>query len=83
MWGPQHTYSRWLPGLCSLRDDAPNLQETGGPREFRVQVGLGGGGIHMETGWGGEEVWDVVQLEGGWSGEWNMEWKNKLKTKLN
>ena len=26
-----------------------------------------GGGIHVETGWGGEEVWDVEQsgVEGG------------------
>ena len=24
IWGPQHTYSRGLPGLCSFRDDAPN-----------------------------------------------------------
>ena len=32
--GPQLTYSRCLPGLCSLRDDAPNPQKTGGPREF-------------------------------------------------
>jgi hypothetical protein len=31
----------------------------------------------METGWGGEEVWDVDQSEGGWgtSREWNMECK--------
>jgi hypothetical protein len=47
-------YSRGLPGLCSFRDDAPNPQETGGPREFRGQVG-GGEGIHMNmgVGWGG------------------------------
>jgi hypothetical protein len=61
---PQHTYSRVLPGLCSFRDDVPNPQETGGPREFRGQMGCGGD-IHMETG-GGEDVWDVEQLEGGW-----------------
>ena len=42
----------------------PNPQETGGPREFRGQMGCGGD-IHMETG-GGEDVWDVEQLEGGW-----------------
>jgi hypothetical protein len=39
--GPQHTYSRGLPGLCSSRDDAPNLQEIGGPREFSGHVGYG------------------------------------------
>jgi hypothetical protein len=37
--GPQHTYSRVLLGLCSFREDAPNSQETGGPREFRGHVG--------------------------------------------
>jgi hypothetical protein len=36
---PQHIYSRGLPGLCSFRDDAPNPQDTGGPREFRGQMG--------------------------------------------
>ena len=41
-------------------------------------------GIHIEMGegWGGEEVWYVEQLEGGWGGrEWNMECKNKIKNK--
>jgi hypothetical protein len=34
------------------------------------------GCIHIETEWGGEEVWDVEQLKGGWeSREWNMECK--------
>jgi hypothetical protein len=41
--GPQHTYSRGLPGLCSFRDDALNPQETGGSREFRGQVEWGMG----------------------------------------
>jgi hypothetical protein len=36
-------HSRGLPGLCSFKDDAPNPQETGGPRElinnfFKVHV---------------------------------------------
>jgi hypothetical protein len=50
-------YSRRLSGLGSIRDDAADSQETGGPREFRSQVGLGvvGGDIHLVTG-GGEEV---------------------------
>ena len=39
IWVPQHTYSRELLGLCSFRDDAPNPQETRGPREFRDEVG--------------------------------------------
>jgi hypothetical protein len=35
-----------------------------------------GGGIHLEMGWGGEEVRDVEQSEGGWGcGEQNMECK--------
>jgi hypothetical protein len=36
-------------GLGSIRDDAPNPQETGDPREFRGQVGWGWG-IHVEIG---------------------------------
>jgi hypothetical protein len=67
---PQHTYSRGLPGLGSVREDAPNPQETGGPKEFR---GL------MQWGWGvetsswrqgaGEEVWGEELSEGGPGGE--------------
>jgi hypothetical protein len=38
-----------------------------------------------ERGWGGEEVWDVEQLEGGWGGAGNGIWsvKNELQIKLN
>jgi hypothetical protein len=39
IWDPQHTHNRGLLGLCSFRDNVPNPQETGGPREFRGQVG--------------------------------------------
>jgi hypothetical protein len=46
---------------------------------------VAGGGIHVEMGWGGEEVWDVEQLDGGWgrvgNGIWNV--KNELQIKLN
>jgi hypothetical protein len=47
-------------------------------------VEWGGGGIHVEMGWGGEEVWDVEQLEGGW-GDGNRIWSvnNELQIKLN
>jgi hypothetical protein len=41
-----------------------------------------GWGIHVEMGWGGEEVWDVEQSEGGWgmgNGIWSA--RNKLKIK--
>jgi hypothetical protein len=43
IWGPQHTYSRGLLGPGLVRDDAPNPQETGGPREFKGQVRWGVG----------------------------------------
>jgi hypothetical protein len=34
---------------------------------------VGAGDIHVEMGWGGEEVWDVEQSEGGWEA-WGMEY---------
>ena len=39
----------------------------------------------MEMGCGGEEVWDVEQLEGGRGGAGNGIWsvKNELQIKLN
>jgi hypothetical protein len=40
------------------------LKETGGPREFRGQVGWGVGGTFMWKQGGEEEVWDVEQSEG-------------------
>jgi hypothetical protein len=37
----------------------------------------------MEKGWGGEEVWDVEQVESGWGGrKWNMECKKQIKNKI-
>jgi hypothetical protein len=47
------------------------LWDKGHPRGDRV-------------GWGGEEVWDVEQLEGGRGGVGNGIWsiKNKLKNKI-
>jgi hypothetical protein len=49
------------------RLEAPASMESGG---------VGSGGIHVETGWGEEEVWDVEQSEGRWGGrEWNTECK--------
>jgi hypothetical protein len=38
---PQYTYSRGLLGYCSFRDDAPNPQETGGPRELEAWLSWG------------------------------------------
>jgi hypothetical protein len=56
-----------VPGLYSIRDDAPNPQEMGGPREFRGQVVwvVGRRDILVETV-GDEEVWDVEQSDGRW-----------------
>jgi hypothetical protein len=39
------------------------------PGSLEVRWGKGeGGGIHVEIGWGGKEVCDVEQSEGGWGG---------------
>jgi hypothetical protein len=62
---PPTQYSRGLLGLCSFGDDASNPQKTGGPREFRVQVGWGMGTSTWRQGFG-EEVWDVEELKVGW-----------------
>jgi hypothetical protein len=64
---PTHIQQRTA---SSIREDAPNPQDIGGPRKFRVLVGweLGGGDILVETG-DGEEVWHLEQLEGGLRGE--------------
>jgi hypothetical protein len=55
--------------------------ETPGSLEIRWGVG---GGIHVETGWFGEEVWDVMG-RGEWGGVVNGIWtvKNELPIKLN
>lgn len=51
-----HTYNRRLPGLCLFRDNTPNPQETGGPREFRG------------WGWGGESRHPLGDRVVGWWG---------------
>ena len=74
IWGHQHTYSRGLLGLCSFRDDVPNPQETGVPREFR---GLGGGGYaHGDT--------RVGRRYGMWN-SWRVDWgrSNNIKCVIN
>jgi hypothetical protein len=58
------------------------LKRLEAPENLEVWWG-GGGDIHMETGWGGEEVWDVEQLEGRWGENGIQSVKNKLKIKLN
>jgi hypothetical protein len=44
---------------------------------------VGNGGINVEMGCRGEEVWDVEQLEGGLGGAGNGIWivKNELQIK--
>jgi hypothetical protein len=64
IWGPQHTYSKGLPGLCSFRDNVPNPLETGGPRKFRGQVEWGLGTSMWRWGFGKEKL-DMEQLDGG------------------
>jgi len=54
-------YSRGLLGLGSVREDAPNPQETGRPRDWGGLVGWGAGvvgDILIEIGWGRKyEMW--------------------------
>ena len=57
------------------------LKRLEAPGSLEIRWGRGGD-IHVEMGWGGEEVWDVEQTEGGWgagNGIWSV--KNKLKIK--
>ena len=42
---------------------------------------MGHGGIHVETGCGGEEVWDVEQLEGRRGVARNGIWSIKMNYK--
>jgi hypothetical protein len=51
--------------LLSFRHDAPNPQETGGPREFRGQVGWGVGTATWR--WGGVRrygMWSSRRVDG-------------------
>ena len=66
---PTHIQKR-TAGMSSVREDIPNPQETGGPREFRGVVGWGlGVGTSSWRQGSREEVWDVEQSEGGQGGE--------------
>jgi hypothetical protein len=49
IWGPKHIYSRRLPSLGSVREYAPNPQETRGPRAFWMSSQLG---LKAGRGWG-------------------------------
>jgi hypothetical protein len=66
---PQHTYSRGLLDLDSVREDAPNPQETGSPREIQGLVGWGlgvgdWGHPHGDRGLGRRyEMWNSQRVE--------------------
>jgi hypothetical protein len=73
---PRYIYSRGWPDLDSVREDAPNSQETGGPREC--------GGL-VQGVWGGHPhgdmrkrymVWNSQRVD--WEGERNLNYKNRL-----
>jgi hypothetical protein len=57
------------------------LKRLKAPRSLEVRWSWGWGGIHVEMGWGGEEVWDVEQSEGGWGGAENGIWSVKMNYK--
>jgi hypothetical protein len=59
---------RTAPGLGSVREDAPNPEETGGPTEFRGLVGSEVGTSSWRQG-ARNEIWDVKQSEGRPKGE--------------
>jgi hypothetical protein len=65
-----------MPGLCSFRDDAPNPLETGGPWEFRGQVGWGLGISMWRQGVGRRYgMWNSLRV--GWGDKmWSV--KNKI-----
>jgi hypothetical protein len=69
------TSSRKTGHQCSFRDDAPDPQETGGPREFRGQMGW----RVVVSMWRQGVVWRRgCGAVGGWEGrgrEWNMKCK--------
>ena len=52
--------------MCSFRDDAPNTQETGGPREFRGQVWWGVRASKWRLGEVGRRcgMWSSQRLDG-------------------
>jgi hypothetical protein len=46
------------------------------------QVGWGwGGGIHVEVGWSGEDVWNMELSNGGWGEAGNGIWSVKVNYK--
>jgi hypothetical protein len=79
MWGQWHTYSRGLPGLASVREDAPNPWET----KYLEAPGSGEawqGGVR----WGKRRDGDIFLGEGrgtGWGTVGGQTWRG-LTTEL-
>ena len=66
--------------MDSVREDAPNPQETGGPREFRGLMRWGmdrWGHPCRDGGVRGKEVWGMEQSEGELGGDKIWTVKNK------
>ena len=62
--------THFYPYLDSVREDTPNPQGTGGPREFSNLVHGGAwAGTSSWRQWDWQEVWDVEQLKGEPGGE--------------
>jgi hypothetical protein len=61
-------YSRGLRRLGLDRENTPNPQETGGPREFRGLVGWGMGGEGILVVAGGQGGGMGCGTVGGWTG---------------
>ena len=84
IWACQHIYSRGLLGLGSVREDEPNPQGIGEPREFRgLDRWVVGGGwwIHPDGDRRlGRSYWMWKSQRVGWEeGKQNLEckWMNK------
>jgi hypothetical protein len=81
IWGPQHIYSRGLPGLASVREDVPNPGETWDPREWEGLWSRGvGGDTLLETGLG-EDIWDGEQSGADQVGNevWTVKMDKRIK----
>jgi hypothetical protein len=72
LWGPNTKQNRELPGLSLVREDTPNPQESGGPREFRgmMEVGVGVG------------VWTSLRGEGSRYEMWTSQRVYRKRNKI-
>jgi hypothetical protein len=77
IWAPQHIYSRGLPGLDLVREEASDPQETGGPREFRGLVGWGWGHPHGDRGAGKRyRMWNRWRVDQVGNKIWSIKYNN-------